>query len=428
MEDHPSSNLLLVPPAETPANSAPTHNPYSFAGWSMIVLAAILLLCGLCSCLLYVVAPLSTRVNTPNTTQTNVVFGSLAALGILFAALFIWQGILAVRGRSTRSAARVFPPVWILLVLFLLVVGLGTLALSIPTVAPYLFPPWHLLAAMIPPLALLAYGARRLGAGSGMRALVASFSWGAFAGTSLAFVLEMVVLVVFILIATFILMLSPNSQALIQQLQQQLLLAQRTQNYAIVEQWLSNPALIAAMLLYLSVAIPLVEEALKALVVAFIRPEQTRVGDAVLWGMSAGAGFAIVETIFNASVSLTDWAPLILLRVGAAIVHVSNGALMGRGWYAARAERRWGRLFLAYAAAVVYHAAWNALTVVYSAGTVGLRNAPSWISPALTVVVLLGFLVLALLGLAWIVYVVRRSRPSVHPTPVAQAPVSESTV
>ncbi len=389
----------------------------------MLILAGILLLCGLCGCIFYVVGPTVAR--NANSTQTNVVFGSLAALGFLFAALYIWQGILAVRGGTSRTAARFFPPVWALILLFVLVVGLGGLALSVPSAAAYLFPPWHLFAAVIPPLALLAYGARGLGSGSGVRALLASFSWGAFGGTALAFVFEMLVLFLGVLSAAVVLMLLPNSPSLLQQLEQQLQSAQRTQNYAIVEQWLGNPAVIAVMLLYLAVAIPVIEEALKALVVAFVQPSRTRAGDAVLWGMSAGAGFAIVETVFNASVTLTDWVPLIILRVGAAIVHVANGALMGRGWYAARVERRWGRLFLAYIAAVVYHATWNALTVVYSAGTSILSNGPPWTPAALTVVVLLGFLLLASLGLAWIAYIVRRSRPSVTPEPVDQAPAPE---
>ncbi len=429
MENTIPPNLPTIPPSDTPPNPnpPPARNPYSFAGWSMIVLAVLLLLCGLCSCLFYVVAPLMARVNA-DTTQANVVFGSLAGLGILFAALFTWQGIVAVRGRSSGAAARVLPPAWLLVILFLLVVGLGVLALAVPSAAAYLFPPWHFLAAAIPPLALLAYGARRLGAGSGIRALLASFSWGAFAGTTLAFVLEMAVLLVFILVASLILMLLPNGRALIEQLQQQLTLAQRSRNFSTVEQWISNPAVVGGLLLYLAVAIPIIEEAVKALVVAFANPRQTRLADAVLWGMSAGAGFALVETIFNASVTLTDWAPLIMMRIGAAIVHVANGALMGRGWYAARVERRWGRLFLAYLAAVVYHAAWNALTVGLSTGTTGLRNAPQLTPTVLTIVGLLGFLILSLLGLAWIVYIVRKASQSVHPEPDNQELVNQGLV
>ncbi|OGO38572.1 MAG: hypothetical protein A2Z03_04370 [Chloroflexi bacterium RBG_16_56_8] len=376
----------------------------------MLVLAALLLLCGLCSALFYVVLPLVARAN-PSNLQANVICGSTAGFGLLFGIALLWQGLNAVRGRTSISSARVFPRLIVFVLAFIgaILLGLGTLAFQ--PITAYAFPPWHFFAASLPPLALLAYGAHRLGQSSGLRALLVSFSWGALVATALAFIIEILIAFVFVVIAAVIIASLPNSRALLEQMQAQLRLAQRTQDFSALSQWYSNPAVLAGVLLYFAVIVPPIEEAVKALVVGFINPKQTRAADAVLWGMAAGAGFAVIENMFNASVGLAIWAPLVLLRVGAAIVHVANGANMGRGWYAARVERRWGKLFSAYLVSVLYHALWNGTAIMLSNNgfNLALNSAAATASTLLTGALLLILFILASLGLVWIVYQVRKS-------------------
>ncbi len=373
----------------------------------MLVLAVLLLLCGLCSCALYVIVPFTSR-NVENSLQSNTVLGSFAGLGLILGAVLLWQGIRTIQGRVSVPAARAFPPALGLVLTFVGAILLGIAALALPTYAAYTFPPWHLLAASLPPLALLAYGARRLGSASGLRAVLVSFGWGALAGTTIAFLLEAIVAVTLIVAASVLIASQPNSRALIAQLQAQLEQAQRGRDLSALTEMLSQPAVVAGLLLYLAVIIPVIEESVKALVVAFIDPRRTGPADALLWGMSAGAGFAVIESILNASVMVTAWAPLIISRLGAAIVHVANGALMGQGWYAARVERRWGQLVLAYGASVLYHALWNAGAVLLSLQLPGLTggSVPST-GLVLAGVILLLMVILALAGLTWIVYAVR---------------------
>lgn len=396
-------------PTSIPRVQPPASNTLFAGGVWMMVLALFLLLCGLCAVLPYVILPF-TAGTSGNAVQTNVIFGSAAGFGVLLGTVLLWQGWNAARGGAPLQAARAFPPVPVLVVAFLGAVLLGVGALAIPIVPSraIAFPPWHFVAATLPPLALLAYGAHRLGRNSGLRALVVSFSWGALAATTLAFILEMIVALVLIVIAALIVTRLPNSRALIDQVQAQLRLAQRTQDFSAISEWLSNPAVLAALLLYFAVIIPPIEEAVKALVVAFIDPRRTHKAEAVLWGMGAGAGFAVVETVFNASVSLAAWAPLILLRVGAAVVHVANGANMGRGWYAARVERRWPQPLLAYVVSVLYHAAWNAVAISASNTALDPTRGPVDLTgPALPAVLgLLILVVLTALGLVWIVRMV----------------------
>lgn len=403
----------LSQPISIAQDQPPASNTLFAGGVWMIVLSAFLLLCGLCSILPYVILPF-TAGTSGNAVQTNVIFGSTAGFGIILGAVLLWQGWNAARGGTSLQAAQAFPPVPALVFAFLgaVLLGIGTLAIPVVPGRALAFPPWHFVAATLPPLALLAYGAHRLGRNSGLRALVVSFSWGALAATTLAFILEMIVAVVLIVIAAVIVTRLPNSRALLDQLQAQLRLAQRTQDFSAISEWLSNPAVLAALLLYFAVIIPPLEEAVKALVVAFIDPRRTRKADAVLWGMGAGAGFAVVETVFNASVSLAAWAPLILLRVGAAVVHVANGANMGRGWYAARVERRWPQPLLAYVVSVAYHAAWNAVAISTSNTALDPTRGPVDLSGSASPAVLglLILVVLSVLGLVWIVRMVGQAR------------------
>jgi RsiW-degrading membrane proteinase PrsW (M82 family) len=373
----------------------------------MLVLAASLLLCALCSFVLYVVVPFRSP-DVETSTQSNIVLGSLAGFGIVFGALLVWQGIRTLQGRASVPAARAFPPVPALVLAFVGALLLGVGALELPAYAAYLFPPWHLLAASLPPLALLAYGARRLGAASGLRALLASFGWGALAGTTIAFLLEAIAGLILIVVVSIVVSALPNSRELLDQLQAQLQQAQRTRDFSGLTEMLSQPAVTIGLLVFLAVVIPLIEEFVKALVIAFIDPRRTGPAEALLWGMGAGAGFATIESILNASVVVSAWAPLVLSRVGAAIVHVANGALMGRGWYAARVERRWGQLVLSYGASVLFHALWNAMAVVLSTQIPSFAGGSfSSAGVVLTAVILLTMVLLALAGLAWIVYAVR---------------------
>ncbi len=377
-------------------------------GVSMLVLAVMLISCGLCSGLAYLVFPLIAR-QVSTGLEMNVVMGAAAGFGILFGLVLVWQGVQTLRGRVSVPAARVFPPLWAFAFAYFcaIIAGLGALALA--PLTSYALPPLHFIAASVPPLALLAYAAHRLGNHSGFRALVATLSWGALAATSLAFLLEAVSGLALILLAVLLVAAQPNGREILDQMQGLLAAAQRTGDWAPLSKWMSQPAVMAGFVFYFALLVPPMEELVKTLVVAFIDPRRTRAADALLWGMGAGAGFAIAENLFNAAVTLADWGPVMLLRAGASVIHVTNGALMGRGWYAARVERRWGSLFSALIASVVLHALWNAAALFLSAAAPeGIASSSLSLTPTVQTGALLLFLVLlAAAGLGWIGHSVR---------------------
>jgi RsiW-degrading membrane proteinase PrsW (M82 family) len=249
-----------------------------------------------------------------------------------------------------------------------------------------------------------------------VRALLVSFGWGALGATALALVAELVIAGVLLVGAAVAISRVPNSQALIDQLRSELALTRDTQDLSSASRLLTDPAVLAGILLYAAVLIPFVEEALKTLVVAFVDPRRTLLGDAVLWGMAAGAGFAVFENLFNTSATLSLWAMTAVLRIGATTMHVANGATMGRGWYAARVEGRWRRLLMAYLLSVGLHAAWNtAALLLSSSATFYLSNENASLSrtvPAASLVaaLLVIIVVLAAVGLVWIAYSVRSAQ------------------
>ncbi len=383
----------------------------------MIVLAAFLLLCGLCSAAFYLFLPFLEQ-NRATVIQNNVIFGASAGFGILFGSVLAWQGLETVHGRESIRAARVFPPVVATLLAFLgaLLIGLG--ALSFQPLAAYTFPPWHFVASVMMPLAFLAYAARQLGKDSGLRALVAPVAWGAMGATALAALLEISIALVLVLIVVIAASLMPGGSAIIDQWRAILRPGRLGGDLTQASQWLSNPAVIGGLLFYFTLIVPPVEEALKTIVVAFVDPRRARWADLLLWGMGAGAGFAVMENLFNASVTLTAWATVMVLRVGATTMHIANGTTMARGWYAARAEGRWSGLILAYAASVLLHAAWNAVAIVLSGSELFIQSQTAALTSLLAgstlVLALVAILfILFLLGLVIIVYSVRTARENV---------------
>ncbi len=411
-----TNNDVTSPPSSStsPPSIPSSDNRRAVIGVWIIAFAALLLSCGACSALFYLITPLTARPNA-ETLAGNTLFGASALLGGLFGVVLVWQGVQFLRAHTPRPAARVFPRVTLWVIAFLLTILCGIAALATKPAAAYLFPPWHFFASILPPLIFVAYAARRLGGQSGFRALFASISWGGLGAVPLALIAEIVLGIVVLFIVAILIVASPEGRALIDPAQIDLLLEQTTPDLATLTRLVTNPAIVIGFLAFFALAVPVIEEALKTLVVAFSDPRRTSLANAVLWGIGAGAGFAAVENIFNVNVELSMWAITMLLRVGAATMHVATGVTMGYGWYAARVERRWGRLILAYLVCVFFHAAWNASAIVIGGGALFFLSEGDAVRAGLPWLMLIAGLVITLVilafsGLVWIGYAIRAVR------------------
>jgi hypothetical protein len=344
-------------------SSSPSETPPAlmWRGIILIALAVLFASCGACAGLFYLVTPIVSR--RAASISDNVLLGSVALLGGVFGVLTLWQGINLMRGRPSRPAATVFPPTIVFVVLFALALTVGTATLAFQTLAAWLFPVWHFIAASCIPLIFLAYAAHRLGKTSDFRALFAALSWGVLGVTPIVLVIELAIGAVCILLIAIALMFNPEARAILDQMDTRMLLERDPTNLASVVQILVNPVVIAIVLLYFAVLVPVIEEIFKTLIIALGDPAQLTRARAILWGIGAGAGFALVENIFNTGTLQIVWALAMLMRVGATTMHIINGILMGRGWYAARVERRWSQLGSAFLISVLVHGLWNAITI-----------------------------------------------------------------
>lgn len=325
------------------------------------------------------------------------------ALGLGLGISLALQGWAGWRGRPSRPFD---PPrtrwLWFALVF---VIALGA-AVGLLTLAPVLLlPPIHVLAMVLPPLAILGLVGRALrGVGGSWREVVAGMAGGGFLGTGVSLVGEGLIVFAAIVVVTIVMMMIPGgpeqTAALARDLQDPAWQADPTD----VLNALLSPAVAVSVLGIFSIPIPLIEEVFKTLAAGvaarWVRPASAR---AFLWGVASGAGFALAENLFNGALGGAEsWAFGVVARLGATMMHCFTGGLVGWGWGQLWAARRPLHFLGSYAAAVAVHSLWNAAAV--SAALLGVsvllhERDVTWVAFAglglLTIVGVLGVLAVA---------------------------------
>ena len=339
---------------------------------------------------------------------------SFMALSMGLGSMLAWQTWKAIQGKESRP----FRPrwVWVSFLVFPLAVLAGQSVLRLDLLPPLIFPPLHVVAAVLPPLTVIALVSKTLGGTSRQRDVVFQTSSGAFLSTFLAFTLEFAfVLGLLLTILTFVALQSGG-------LEQIQALAARLQDPT----WLENPAELASMavsplvlasaFLVFAIVVPLIEEAVKTVGVGLMAYRRPRLSQAFLWGLAGGAGFALAEGLLNSIGGLDAWALTVSARVGATLVHCFTGALMGLAWYAVLTDRRWGRALGLYAVSVGIHGLWNALTAgmafislgVLGSQATGTGQTLAEVSIAVIVAMLVSLTLAVALGLIGLTRHVRR--------------------
>lgn len=218
-------------------------------------------------------------------------------------------------------------------------------------------------AAVLPPLIILArLAANRINLGPRWQ------TWGAFgvsaiAGPVLAAIVEVIILVVVFLIAVVFIAADPELMTAIEKLSVEINYAADEEILSMLEPYLVNPLLVVGLLSILSLAIPLIEEALKPigllLLVNKVKDPQT----GFVLGTLSGAGFAFFENYSSLASAGADWGFQAAMRGGAAVLHMTASGLVGWGIIAAWKERSISRLLINYGIAVVFHGLWNATAI-----------------------------------------------------------------
>lgn len=136
----------------------------------------------------------------------------------------------------------------------------------------------------------------------------------------------------------------------------------------LIAPYLTRPSVIVGALLYFALIIPAIEEIFKPIGVwLFVRKLESPAQGFALGALS-GAGFALAET-FGVSGQTSEWAVLLLTRIGTGILHITTSALMGAAIVLAWRERRFIQLIGNYILVVALHGLWNALAITFTFST-----------------------------------------------------------
>jgi hypothetical protein len=392
----------------------------------VLIAALAIVAAGLLAGLGGILAALLDPAGEPSMALTFAV--SILALSGGLGLALAWQALQAIRGRGSRPFAPRRPGLLVLLFPWLLLGGylVQTSGLG----HPLLFVGFHISAAALPPLAIVALAGRALGGASRWRDVVLHLGSGAFLSTTLALTAELLVLLMLGIAAVTFWASQPGGTEqlleLLSRFQDPAWLQDPAIQSEVLGPFLRSPLLLALALAVLVAIVPAIEEAVKAIGVPLLAYRRPHAAQSVSWGLMGGAGFALAEGLLNTTLALEGWLPVTLLRCGTTLVHSLAGAIMGLAWYRLLAQKRWLSALGLYGASVFVHGLWNG-----AAGAIGIVSltaqinqpgaAGQWLAGAgaaalLALLVAIG--IAAALGLVLLVRYVQRA-PLAKPTPAA---------
>ncbi len=338
----------------------------SWPGFLALILGLGLALLGLVAGGVYIALSLSGRRMADPLSATTIGV-SMAVLGLGMGLALAWIGHVGWRGKVTRLFR---PGGWWLaacLVGWVVAIAVGQALISFDLLAPVTFPLFHVAGLALPALAVLALTGRVADQGATQRQVAGQVVLGALGVTGVAFVLELAVIAVGVVVVGLLLTLTPGGSALLAELRAIVTNPARLRDMQALSRWLLNPEILVPVIGLVVVVVPLIEEAVKSsgvpLLSLLLRRTPTP-AQGWVWGVAVGTGFAITEGLFNGAASLAFWAGIALLRVGATAMHATNAGLTGLGWAQTLASRRPWPLLVYYLASVSVHGLWNGLTML----------------------------------------------------------------
>jgi RsiW-degrading membrane proteinase PrsW (M82 family) len=361
-QGHPSYdayNGYVPPPYPVPY---PPYPPYPFypprpkrdgylfgVGIASFVGSILVLLGGLFSLLvltLLLAAPQSQL--TPDQLFMSIVtIAAFALIGVIGGSYSLYHSIRSAFLRKP-SAGFALPTFWLFVVLYLGVLGAGY-ALHVrgqdvtnEPLTVFLI----LMAGLLPALAVLALGNRRLrfpkkaAWPTTWRRFALAIVSGATLGVLVAGILEFVFQVVLVRgqgIDPYLCLNNPNAPQC------------------------QNPQIYNLLFIAVAIIAPLVEEAVKPLAAVILIGRVRSAAEAFVLGLSCGIGFDLIETSGYISSSYTDWLNTALVRTGAGLLHGLGAAMVVLGWYFIThpGKNRVPKALGCWLYAVIQHAVWN---------------------------------------------------------------------
>jgi len=319
----------------------------------LFALPGVLLVNGfLCLGLVSLVDPYAIDAFSGGMTAFMLAVLTLGGGGIVF-----WHSYQAIKGKPSQPLR--LPPAWVLAGIFGLVIVIGSVTGN-EHVSPLFFPPTLALAAMLPPLAAIAWFTDQKPGGVTWRRGQVAFVGGGTVGVFIAVALEIILpLIVLALVFDFAQPTLARLESLFGSL--------AGKNVA---EAITDPVFVY-LFIQLVIIAPLAEEFAKPLITLPILGKLTH-RDAFLVGALAGAGFATFENVLYAGFGFAFWAGILLVRALGAAIHPLGAGLTALAWQDVllkqpHAGQNW---LLRFGAAVGIHALWNggSLLVITLAG------------------------------------------------------------
>ena len=387
----------------------------------VLLFGATLLAVGVGCAILYLVLPFVYRGD--DLVATNLTIASTAALTLGLGFALTYHARNSLRGRNSEVFRP--PSPWLVVLAFAPCLLLGQAILSFlasPRLTSLAFPPLHVLAAVGPALAILAFVGRRTMAGS-WRTVSLEVCHGAFLAPMGALAVELAVLLAVVLLLSVIVALTPGGAGRLMELSLNLQDPAWLGDPTNLAELVLSPGVLAAIIVIFVLVAPLVEEFLKGLGVLLLWHRMRGGSEALLWGVSCGAGFALAESLFNGTIALEGWWAVMLVRWGATLMHCLGSGLMGLGWHAALVSKRPARWVGAYGASAGIHALWNgaALGVAFLSLLMLTRPDDLWTQglAGLAALGLLTFLFLLIISMALVMLYLTRRATGAMPEAVA---------
>ena len=227
-----------------------------------------------------------------------------------------------------------------------------------------LLPPLHVLAVGLPVLWLLYLAMRALPTGS-LQQRWGVFGSGLVLGPALILLVELLALIVFVFFAALAIASQPGLLEELGLLVEQLASTRSSPETALrlLSPYLARPAVLFSVFAFGAVIVPLIEELIKPVGVWLLAGRGLTPAAGFAAGLLSGAGYALFESLALSS-SAEGWSFLVVARIGTAVIHILTTGMTGWALALAWSEGRYLRLAATYLAAVLIHAAWNAMTLL----------------------------------------------------------------
>jgi hypothetical protein len=288
-------------------------------------------------------------------------------------------------------------------------IALGYIAFSLNLITAIIGPIAHFLAASSPVI-IGATAVLANAPGLSVRRLWGHFLTGLWLVPPAALAIEIAAIIPLAVLIILGLSLSPDGLQFLQSTQNLQFLSPSELEELVNEVFL-QPWIIFLGLMFITLIVPLVEEALKTMVIWPLLPRGLGPMEAFVGGAIGGAGYALFESIFLPQPGGL-WIATMIGRSGTSLVHAFATGMTCWGLSQAVRKRKVAALILAYAAAVILHGSWN-----LSALGLGLAASPTdeffpaQLAPALVIgsaLLLIGLSAFSLLALIRISRVLAR--------------------